>query len=313
MRVINSLQEIVQPLNSPAVTIGNFDGVHLGHQALFDRVKAKAAQLGGESAAVTFNPHPLRVLREKNRPPLITLHEQKVELISAQGLDVLVSIPFTRKFAAIPARRFVEEVLVEKMGIRALVVGPDYCFGRGREGNVESLGKMAEELGFELLVVPWVEIADPDGERISSTRIRQLVGAGEVTAAKRLLGRDYQVRGVVGRGRDRGGKKLGFPTANLVLEDELVPQTGVYAVRVRMAESTDLLPGVANIGYSPTFGEGQFTVEVHILDFSEDIYGRKIKVDFVQRLRGEIKFDSIEALVAQIRRDCDEARRILSG
>jgi len=310
MRVFDHLDQITEPFSNAAVTIGNFDGVHVGHQALFSRVIEKARAMNGVAAAMTFDPHPLRVLREGNRPPLITLHEQKVELIEACGLDVLICLPFTREFSAIGARDFVERVLVRHLGVKALVVGPDYSFGRGREGNVDSLSRMAEEMGFELVVLPWVEVSDQRGERISSTRIRELVADGRVGEARQLLGRNYQVRGLVERGRDRGGKLLGFPTANLKLMDELCPKAGVYAVTVGIGDK--LLQGVANIGISPTFGENQFTVEVHVLDFSGDLYGQKIKVNFVKRLRDERKFSGLDALTAQIHKDVDLARAILA-
>ncbi|MBU2490740.1 MAG: bifunctional riboflavin kinase/FAD synthetase [Proteobacteria bacterium] len=310
MRVFDHLDQIIEPFFNAAITIGNFDGVHVGHQALFSRVIEKARAMNGVAAAMTFDPHPLRVLRDSNRPPLITLHEQKVELIEACGLDVLISLPFTREFSATRARDFVEQVLVRHLGVKALVVGPDYSFGRGREGNVDSLGRMAEEMDFELVVVPWVEISDPQGERISSTRIRELVAEGRAGEARRLLGRFYQVRGEVEKGRDRGGKLLGFPTANIRLSDELCPKGGVYAVTVKIGD--ELHQGVANIGYSPTFDDHEFTVEVHILDFSGDLYGKKIKVNFVKRLRGERKFDGIASLIAQIQKDVEEARGILA-
>jgi riboflavin kinase/FMN adenylyltransferase len=311
MRIIERIEDIEKPFESAVVTIGNFDGVHIGHQNLFHQVVQHAAQLRGTAVAITFEPHPLRVLSDNRYPPLITLTEQKKELIAATELDVLLLIPFTRAFAEIPADVFVEDLLVKRIGMKAIIVGPDYAFGKNRAGDIHLLKKMGAAQGFELIISDWINAAHGREDRISSTRIRDLVMAGDVTSARRLLGRCYQVRGTVVRGRNRGGKLLGFPTANLQLQDELCPQTGIYAVKVDCAGQ--LRQGVANIGYSPTFDDHQFTVEVHILDFKDDLYGQKIKVNFVQRIREEIKFDSLEALSAQIRQDIAIAREIIQS
>lgn len=310
MQIINQLESITRPFTNAVITIGNFDGVHIGHQALFYEVIEKAHMLGGTSIAMTFEPHPLRLLRQNNRPPLITLLEQKVELIERSGIEVLVCVPFTRQFAAIPADRFVEELLVRKIGMKAIVVGEDYAFGKNRQGNIELLKSLAPRLGYEVLVTSMVRTVRGMSERISSTAIRELVLEGKVELACRKLGRRFQVRGTVVAGRDRGGRLLGVPTANLALEDELCPKSGIYAVTVEVRGR--MHSGVANIGYSPTFDDRKFTVEVHILDFNESIYGEKIRVNFVRRLRDEIKFESIDALRRQIETDIDTARRVLS-
>jgi riboflavin kinase/FMN adenylyltransferase len=309
MLLIEDLSQIKKPFADAVITIGNFDGVHIGHQALFNTVIERAKSRAGTAIAMTFEPHPLRVVKKNNPPPLITPYEQKVELISKTGLDVLISVPFDEQFASIGPRDFVTDILIGKIGTKVLVVGPDYSFGKARSGDVNFLKKMAAELSFEVFVLPWIAAVGPDGERISSTRIRELVLAGALGPAKTLLGRDYQVRGTVVKGRNRGGATLGFPTANLLLKDELCPASGVYAVTVELDGQT--LPAVANIGYSPTFGDNQFTVEVHLLDFSGNLYGQTIRVNFIARLRGEIKFDGIEALKAQIGRDIEQAHLIL--
>ncbi|SHK07250.1 FMN adenylyltransferase [Desulfatibacillum alkenivorans DSM 16219] len=309
MQLIENLEAIKQPFSKAVITIGNFDGVHIGHQALFSEVIQKADSIGGSSMAMTFEPHPARFLKKENFPPLITLYEQKVELISRTGLDALVVVPFNEAFASLSPREFVEDILIKRLGVKVLIVGPDYCFGKGREGNVEYLQQIAEPLDFELMVVPWIGQAGPDGERISSTRIRELVQDGKIDEAKRLLGRDYQVRGMVVKGRNRGGKLLGFPTANIHLTDELCPKTGVYAVTMQVDDA--VYPAVANIGYSPTFDDYIFTVEVHALDFSGDLYDKKIKVNFIARLRGEIKFPNLDALIEQIQEDIKIAREII--
>lgn len=307
---IQGLNDISQPFRRAVVTIGNFDGVHIGHQALFYEVIERAHAIDGTSIAVTFEPHPLRVLKRNASPPLITIFEQKVELIERSGLDVLISIPFTLEFAAMSAQRFVEDLLVRKIGMKAIVVGEDYAFGKNREGDIELLSALAPRLGYEVVVTGMIRTVKGTLDRISSTAIRELVQTGEMAQAGRMLGRHFQLRGTVVTGRDRGGKLLGFPTANLKLEDELCPKTGIYAVTVEIEGR--LLQGVANIGYSPTFDDMQFTVEVHILDFNEMIYGRKIRVNFIQRIRDEAKFAGLAALKAQIAADVEAARRLLA-
>lgn len=306
MELVKDLREISKPFKNAVVTIGNFDGVHIGHQALFHQVIERADSIGGTSVVMTFEPHPIRVLNCDKHFPLITLYEQKLELIGATGIDTLVCIPFTREFAATPARTFVKEILYDMIGMKSVVVGEDYSFGRKREGDVSLLKEMGITHGFEVIISGWIEL---EGRRISSTEIRDLVGEGEVEEAGKLLGRHYQVRGTVIRGRDRGGMLLGFPTANLRVYNELCPKRGVYAVTVQCNDTT--YEGVANIGYSPTFGNGELSVETHILDFDQEIYDRSIRVNFARRLRDEKKFPGPEALAAQIRRDIEKAREIL--
>lgn len=309
MKVINSLDEISRPFKRAVVTIGNFDGVHLGHQAIFHEVIERAESIGGTSVAMTFDPHPMRVLKKNNHPPLITILEQKIELMARADLDVLICIPFTREFAAHTPREFVEDILIRKIGMAAIVVGQDYSFGKDRTGNVGMLRTFAELFDFEFILTDWIQMTKTEWGRISSTKIRDLVMDGRVDMAQPLLGRFYQIRGTVTTGRNRGGKLLGFPTANIILLDELCPKTGVYAVTV---ESEDRqYDGVANIGYSPTFDDHIFTVEVHILDFEKDIYGSKIRVNFIRRIRDELKFSNISDLADQINKDVIAAREIL--
>jgi riboflavin kinase/FMN adenylyltransferase len=308
---ISRLEDITAPFNNAVITIGNFDGVHIGHQALFHEVIEKADAVGGTSVAMTFEPHPLRVLQKNDRLPLITLVEQKTELIERSGLDVLICIPFTREFAAMSARAFIEDLLVGTIGMKAIVVGEDYTFGRNREGDIDLLRKFAAEFDYEVIVADWITAARGHEHRISSTRIRDLIMEGRMKQAQKMLGRLYQIRGKVVTGRDRGGKLLGIPTANINLHDELCPKSGIYAVTVDHGPNT--YKGVANIGYSPTFDDHQFTVEVHILDFERRIYGDDIRVNFVQRIRDEKKFTSIDQLKDQIHKDIAVAREILSN
>ena len=310
MNIINHLDQISEPFKNAVITIGNFDGVHIGHQALFHEVIEKAESLGGTSIAMTFEPHPIRVLKQNNHPPLITLYQQKAELIERTGIDVLICVPFTEEFASQSATQFVGDLLVRKIGMKAIVVGEDYSFGKNREGNIELLKSFGPKYGFDVIVANWIKIAKTYPDRISSTNIRNLVIDGEMERAEKMLGRHYQIRGSVVTGRDRGGKVLGIPTANINLYDELCPKTGIYAVTVECREHH--YKGVANIGYSPTFKDHEFTVEVHIFDFDDNIYDEKIRVNFITRIRDEKKFSNISDLIDQIKQDIAAAHEILA-
>ncbi len=307
MRIIRDLQQISRPLPGAVMTIGNFDGIHLGHREIFRRVVASARRIGGTSVVFTFVPHPLKVLAPEKAPRLINTTEEKERLIEASCIDVLVAAPFTREFAALPAGSFVKEILVDRIGLRRLVVGYDYAFGRGREGNVDFLRARGRELGFE------VEVLGPirqGGEVYSSTGIRQQVEAGEVREVVRSLGRHYSLEGVVVHGAKRG-KGLGFPTANLAPDKDLLPRAGVYAVKVRRGET--LLDGVANIGSNPTFDGRETGVEVHLLDFAGDLYGERLRVYFLERLRDELRFAGPGELKAAIAADVERARPLLAA
>jgi len=309
MNIVKSIEEITEPFTKGVITIGNFDGVHLGHQSLLHIVVEKAHNIGGTALAMTFDPHPIRVLKPNHHPPLITLMEQKIELISKTGIDFLICVPFDKQFADITADQFIRDLLIKRIGMESIIVGHDYTFGKNREGNLGLLEKYAGLLGFEIVVADWIKAIQNGNTRISSTVIRELVIAGKVEQAQKILGRNYQIRGVVTSGRKRGGRLLGFPTANINLVDELCPKSGVYAVLVEHNKKT--YQGVANIGYSPTFDDNIFTVEVHILDFDQNIYDEQIKVDFVHHLRSEIKFSNIDELAAQIKKDIIKARSVL--
>lgn len=308
MQLIESLDQIDGPFHNTVITIGNFDGVHKGHQTLIRRVIEKAKEISGTSLAVTFEPHPLRALGISS-PPLITRHDQKMELLEQTGIDVVACLPFDKNFAAIPAESFIKDILVNKLGMKAIIIGPDYSFGKDRAGNIEMLKSEGGRLGYETIVAQWINDADEIGQRISSTRIREIVMEGKVDQAMKYLGRHYQIRGKVVKGRKRGGSQLGFPTANIKLHDELCPMLGVYAVTVETVWGNH--PGVANIGFSPTFGDDEFTIEVHIFDFDKDIYNTRIRVNMVARLRNEKKFSGIEDLSRQIREDVRVAKEIL--
>jgi riboflavin kinase/FMN adenylyltransferase len=310
MKLIDKIEDIDKPFPNAVITIGNFDGVHIGHQALFHEVMEKADIRGGTAIAMTFEPHPIRVLKNNGHPPLITPYAQKIELIAKTGIDVLICIPFTHEFASITAKEFVLDILLNRIGIQTIVVGKDYTFGKNREGNLNLLKSYAEAYDFEVDVVDWIPISNNVPSRISSTQIRNLLIDGKVREAHKLLGRHYQVSGIVVPGRNRGGKLLGFPTANIKLREELFPKNGIYAVTVDCLGKRH--QGVANIGYSPTFDDNALTVEVHILDFNKDLYEKSIVVKFIERIRDEIKFSGISELSQQIAQDVLKAREILS-
>jgi riboflavin kinase/FMN adenylyltransferase len=308
MNVIYDLNKVEKTLENPVLTIGNFDGVHKGHLALFDRVKERAAAIAGRSAVMTFEPHPVKFLSPGSGPPLITPTEQKLQLIAEAGIDFIFCMAFTRQFASVSARDFVKNILVDRIGIREVIVGYDYAFGYGRGGNTQLLTEMGKDLGFRVHLVEPVRV---DHTLVSSTSIRKLVQDGDLTEANKLLGRDYGVTGKVVKGRNRGGRLLGFPTANLDLIDELIPKRGVYAVRVQVGGNR--YSGVTNIGYNPTFGDNALSVETHVLDFTGDLVGKTIRVFFVRRLRDEKAFESVDALSEQIARDVQQARGILGN
>jgi len=288
-------------------TIGNFDGVHLGHQGLIRRTVDAARAHGVPAVVVTFHPHPLRFFTGKNQPPFITTPAQKARCIEALGVDALLTLPFDRTLASMPPETFVEQVLVDGLHVRELFIGYDYAFGRGRAGNYDVLRRLGEGFGFIVHQLPPVLV---DGVIVSSTRIRDLLVAGDVWAARSLLGRFHCVEGTVVPGHRRGGALLGFPTANVLLTDELFPQTGVYCA---WAQWDGLYhPAVLNIGFNPTFGGTVLSVEAHILDFSGDLYGRHLALHLVQRLRGERKFAGVDELRAQIARDVALARSVLA-
>jgi len=307
MQVFHGIQTVQRKLKNPAITIGNFDGVHKGHQALFQRVKQLAEELNGESVVVTFDPHPLEVLFPKKAPSFITSHRHKLDLIASCGIDATIIIPFDHEFSRMSAREFVEAVLVEKIGARAIVVGHDYRFGHSREGDIAFLKKLGEQYGFKVQIVTGLRAND---SVVSSTAIRQMIVSGNIKEANRLLGRFFEVSGTVIPGRKRG-VSLGFPTANIRMPAITSPRTGVYVVQAEVDGKT--YGGAANLGYNPTFGDTDLSLEAHLFDFDQDIYGKPITVRFIDRLRNELRFSSPAELAAQIRKDVDTAKKILAG
>jgi riboflavin kinase/FMN adenylyltransferase len=266
----------------------------------------RAKAIDGESMVMTFEPHPIKVFQPTAILPLITSYDKKIQLIEEAGIDTLIHVRFSKEFANTTAEDFVTNILHQKIGMREIVVGHDCSFGKNRQGDVALLQEMAKDLDFKVHIMEPMMV---DGVPVRSTEIRRLIQEGQVKKAQTLLGRNYEIKGRVIRGRDRGGRVLGFPTANLMWKDELFPKIGVYAVLVNCQGK--IYHGVANIGYSPTFGNKTLSIETHILDFNHHIYGQDIEIDFVDRLRDEKKFPNTQELAQQIRADIERAREIL--
>lgn len=315
MRVVQGSQRLEQTLEQGVLTVGNFDGLHVGHQSIMRTVTTRAEALGGQAAAYTFEPHPRRVLRPGSSPRLLTTLEQKLELFESAGVDVAIVEPFDQRFAALPAERFVREILHGRIGPLEVYVGYDFRYGRDREGSMRTLTELGPHLGFSVTIIPEVRVGERD---VNSTRIRELLEAGEVEDAEVLLGRPYTVRGAVVEG-DRRGRGLGFPTLNLQPDNEILPAEGVYAGRVRFLDEGEPARGagfgaVTNVGRRPTFKpDDPVLAETHLLDFDADAYGRRIELTFQHRLRAERKFPDVDALRAQIRDDVESGRRLLAG
>jgi len=306
MRLIDDLSK-ANIERETVVTIGSFDGLHIGHRALIREIVAHARETGRLSALVTFHPHPRAVLRPWLSPKVLTTPGEKAVLLARWGLDVLVLLRFTPALARTSARDFIR-LLYERLHMAELWVGQDFALGRGREGNVPALQAMGAEWGFEVRAINPVVV---NGRVVSSTWIRELLAAGHVAEARRLLGRPYSLAGEVVSGARRG-RCLGFPTANLAVRPErALPPDGVYAVYAAVGEQR--WPAVANVGERPSFNTGQRAIEVHLLDFEGDLYGRDLVVEFVKRLRPERRYDDICALVRQIERDIQRTRRLFSA
>jgi riboflavin kinase/FMN adenylyltransferase len=306
MRVVTVSDIAAGVIHDSVVTIGNFDGVHRGHMEIFRHLNSCGLQRGLQSVVVTFEPHPLKVLSVDATPPMITTFEQKVALIGSAGVDYLVVVPFTVEFARMTADDFVRNMLCDTLGMRHIIIGHDYAFGSGRTGNYQTLERIGAEKGFTL------EDMEPVGEEglvFSSSLARRLIASGDMDAASGVLGRYHMISGAVVHGRDIG-RTLGFPTANISTRNELLPPDGVYAVMV----SLDGIPvkGACSIGSNPTFGGGSRAIEVFLLDYAGQIYGRKITVSFVRRLRDVMKFPDAGALVSAISQDVLHTREVLA-
>jgi riboflavin kinase/FMN adenylyltransferase len=302
--------ELGGPLRAPAVAIGNFDGVHRGHRALLDEARRLACAAGGQTVALTFAPHPARFFAPDLAPPMLTQLTRRIELLQEAGADVVIVEPFTADFAALSAEAFVREVLHRDLGARHVVVGADFSFGRDRGGNTTLLANLGAQLGMGIRIVPQVTAS---GLVCSSTKIREFVLEGRVEGASLLLGRPFEVDGTVVQGAGRG-RTLGVPTANLAPESEILPKPGVYAGRAcRLGGDRGCFATAISIGTNLTFaekGDPRLTVEAHLLDFAGELYGTRLRLAFVARLREQRRFPNAEDLVAEIKRDIARTREI---
>jgi riboflavin kinase / FMN adenylyltransferase len=291
------------------VTVGSFDGVHLGHEAVLREIARRAEAAGRASVLVTFEPHPLEVVNPQAAPPLLTTDVERREILAQLPLDYVLFLRFDRRLASLTPEEFVEQVLIERCHVRELVIGHDHGFGRGRSGDVETLRRLGAERGFDVDVV---EVVDVGEQHVSSSRIRRAVAGGDLTTAARMLGRPYQVSGRVGEG-ERRGRLLGVPTINLtdVPPQKLLPPDGVYAVRVEWRGGH--AGGMMNQGPRPTFGDGRRTLEAHLFDFDGDLYGEWVRIEWVERLRDVERFPSVEALQQQLERDRTRALAVLAA
>lgn len=307
MIIYRSFSEIPAPLHNPVVTIGNFDGVHLGHREIFRRLKQSAREIDGVSVVITFDPHPLRVVRSTHDIRLINTLEEKITLIETSGVDFLVIIPFDKDFAAISSAEFIETYLVGIIGTKRLIIGYDYAFGRNREGNFDLLSRFGAKLGFSVEELAPINCGDTI---YSSSLIRGMISAGNVAEVVPFLGRHFSLGGRVVHGAHRG-KALGFPTANIQTDKELIPADGVYAVKVKVNDR--LYNGACNIGNNPTFGASAVSIEAFIFDFEGELYDQELRLYFIERIRGEIKFASVDELKQAIAADVTTCRRILEA
>ena len=307
MKLLHHLERLRRPFTAPAVTLGNFDGVHRGHQEILRRLVATARSVGGESVVLTFQPHPAAVLAPAQAPRLITDLRGRIERIAATGVDAIIVQRFTRAFSQITADDFVRRFLVQGLGVRAVVVGHRVSFGHDRAGGAATLRQLGAECGFAVEVVGPVEV---DTITVSSSAVRRAIKTGDLVRARLLLGCDASAAGCVVHGHHRG-KALGFPTVNLRISELVLPPDGVYAVRVQTRHGE--FEGVANLGFNPTFADHERSHEAPLLDVSGDLYGQRVEVRFVRRLRDEAKFAGPQALAAQIARDVEAARRALAA
>jgi len=304
VKLIRSLNNFSTELRGGVVSVGNFDGVHLGHRALVARLRSMAAEVRGPIIVFTFDPHPVRLLRPLDAPPPLTWTDRKAELLAELGVDVMLTYPTDERLLDLTARQFFDQILRGILGARGLVEGPNFYFGKGRSGNIDVLQKFCGETGVRLDIV---EPKEYGGETVSSSRVRMLIGRGDVGTARRLLERPYRIRGIVTHGAARGNR-IGFPTANLEGIDTLCPAPGVYAACTSI--DNRFWPAAVNLGTNPTFGEHVLKIEVHLVGFSGDLYGRTITVDFLERLRDIHPFRSVEDLKTQLSHDVAKTTEI---
>ncbi len=303
MKVIFDPQEPIDDHTS--ATIGNFDGVHMGHKKIIRSIEEMAKRKGLSTCVITFHPHPQKVLKNIDVPLLVPIRE-RLKLLEKEGVDYVACYTFTDEISKMSAKEFITEILLGKLNVKHLIVGPDFSFGKKREGNAELLKEMGKEHHFETEVLGPVLI---DNEVVSSSAIRNLLKNGDIKKAAKFLGYDFYIEGRVTEGEKRG-RRIGFPTVNLDTDWDILPKVGVYATRAYV--NNDKFDSITNVGYRPTFGENKLLIETHIFDFNSDVYGKRVKIEFVDRIRDEERFENVDALVAQIKRDVEKVKRVLS-
>lgn len=309
MRILRGVEELGRPLASSVVAVGNFDGLHIGHQEILRRGRELARAAGGRLIAVTFEPHPLRLVAPERAPATLTPLTEKLRCLEEAGVDTALVLPSNRQLLGMTARSFIEELIIPWLHPTHMVEGRSFGFGRGRAGSVKTLVQMAEELGFEVLVVPPVQFTeDPQPERVSSSLVRRLIAAGRIGPANRCLGRRYTLFGVVRAAKGRG-RKLGWPTANLDVGDQLIPGEGVYSGYAFLNhDASRSRPAAVSIGRAPTFDDAALAIEAHLLDFNGQLRGTPMRLEFLERLRDQKRYGSTDELAAQIGRDVDRVR-----
>jgi len=307
LKIIRGIENFRESLKDPVVTIGNFDGVHIGHQKIFRKVVESASGRGGTAVAITFDPHPVRLIAPERGVRMLTPFREKARLISRMGIDVLLCIDFNTEFARLKPDEFIKCVLVDTIGAVHVIVGHNYRFGRGKKGTTDLLRRRGRKYGFQVNIVRNVRKFN---SVVSSSRLRSLILRGRVCEASYLLGRSYHIEGDVISGAGRGARILETPTANLTTPNELVPKDGVYVVKVKMGRK--VYDGVANIGRNPTFGNNELSYETHLFGYRGNLLGKHLRIYFIDRLRDERVFSNAEELKAQIAKDIETARFILS-
>ncbi len=307
MEIVRGLENLNKSYSNTVLTIGNYDGIHLGHQKILAMVLNRAQEIGGTSMVMSFDPHPVKVLAPERNIKLLTTLEEKARLIEAMGIDVLLCVKFDKEFSRMLPDDFIHDVLVEKIHVKEIIVGTEYAFGRNKKGTIDLLRRRGERFGFGVKAVRNVLV---HGHPVSSSTIRSLLQKGAVSEVTNYLGRAYSIEGTVIKGKGRGRSILHVPTANISTPVEIAPKEGVYAVRVGLKDI--VYNGVANIGKNPTFGNAEVSYEVHLFDFDGDLLGKNLRVYFIERIRGERTFPDAESLGKQIREDIETAKELLT-
>ncbi|MEK6656361.1 MAG: bifunctional riboflavin kinase/FAD synthetase [Nitrospirota bacterium] len=307
MKIYKEIKDLKDELKRPILTIGNFDGVHLGHQAILKKIVSRAKEAGGRSIVFTFEPHPLKVVAPDKDIRLITSCDEKTRLLEDAGVDAVICANFTKEFAEQNPDDFVKDILHKKINVFEVYVGHDYAFGKAREGTISHLKELGKRYGFYVGVIEPVVI---DNVVVSSSRIRRMILDGDVDIAAKFLGRNYALTGMVVEGAGRG-RKLGFPTANIELPSELIPKDGVYAVKVKKGDK--VYDGVANIGNKPTFKNERFGVEAFLFDFNGSLYNERLEIEFIKRIRNERAFKNAEELITHMKDDVSAAKNLLKA